>query len=649
MPTPLRLLLVEDSEDDAKLLLMELRRGGWDVTHKRVESAHTLVAALSEGPWDFIISDYSMPQFTGVAALAIARERAPETPFMLISGTVGEETAVQAMKAGANDYLFKGNLYRLSPAVARELREAEIRRAARRTAHNLHLRDKQLIDAQKLARLGTWHLRIAANTVTASEETFRILGFEPRDDSSTYERFFAAFHEDDRKQFVESLNMAEVKQFAHDYRILHPDGLPHFVHVRADVTRDAQGKSLEAAGMIQDITERKLAEEALRKANDELAVAKEAAEAASRAKDNFLAMLSHELRTPLTPVLVIVSQMESLQDLDAELRNDLTTVRCNVELEARLIDDLLDMTRIARNKVELHFEVVDVHEVAQMSLQSFQAEIDAKGLQVQLSLGAAQRHVWADPRRIQQVFMNLLSNAVKFTPEGGTIVLSSKNNEHGYLQVQVSDTGIGIEPDVMPRLFNSFEQAEHAIHRKYGGLGLGLSIAKSLVEMQGARIYATSDGRDKGTTLSVELEPVHPLNRPPTPADDAPPAMSITNGARGRRVLLVEDHSDTRRVMARIIKSFGYTVAAVACAREALELADKETFDLLVSDIGLPDGTGLEVMRCIRARYPIKGIAVSGFGQDEDLRRSQEAGFEKHLTKPINFRTLQNVIEKLAG
>jgi signal transduction histidine kinase len=524
MRVPLRVLLVEDSEDDATLLLHELDRGGWDVAHQRVDTAGAMTTALDSRPWDIIISDYSMPYFSGIAALAVARERAIDLPFILVSATMGEEIAVHAMKSGANDYLFKGNLKRLGPAVERELREAHIRREARRTG------------------------------------------------------------------------------------------------------------------------------QALRKAHDELAVAKEAAEAANRAKDQFLAVLSHELRTPLTPVLAVVSHLQLEANLPESLRSDLGMIRRNVEIEARMIDDLLDVTRIIRNKMELHYEVVDVHAAVRSAIELFQQEIDAKGLQMTLGLGARQYHVWADPDRFRQVLTNLLSNAVKFTPSGGAISVHSSDDERGRLKIQISDTGIGIDPDVLPRLFNHFEQGERTITRRYCGLGLGLSIAKSLMEMHDGEIVAASDGRDKGATLTIEMDTVAAAEAEPPVVESKPPRIAPAGPAPQRhRILLVEDHPDTRRIMARLLKSLGYSVETAGSVKEALELIDKQAFDLLLSDIGLPDGSGTDIMTRVKARTRTKGIALSGFGQHDDVRRSYEAGFDAHVTKPVDFSTLQGVIQRVAG
>jgi PAS domain S-box-containing protein len=414
------------------------------------------------------------------------------------------------------------------------------------------------------------------------------------------------------------------------------DGRLIDVSVTISPIRDSSGTIIGASKIARDITLQKRFE-------NELRAAKEEAETAGRAKDEFLSVLSHELRTPLTPVLAALSFLESRHVLPEELRAEIEMIRRNVETEARLVDDLLDLTRIARGKMELHFEIVDAHGAARGALNMLQAEIDAKKLEVSLALRAKDHHVWADPGRLQQILLNILSNALKFTPEGGTIAIRSENPAGSQLVIEVRDTGIGIDPASLPRLFNAFEQGEQGRIRRYGGLGLGLSIARALAEMHKGEVLASSEGLGRGASFMLGLGtvPSHPAS---AKAGAAPAATVISTC----RVLLVEDHDDTRQVMSRLLASFGCTVRSAANVAEAVALADNELFDVLVSDIGLPDGTGMDVMRHMRTRHKIKGVAVSGFGQADDLQRSRDAGFEMHLIKPVNFHMLQNVIEKVS-
>jgi PAS domain S-box-containing protein len=409
------------------------------------------------------------------------------------------------------------------------------------------------------------------------------------------------------------------------------------VSVTISPVRNETGEIVGVSRVARDITLQKRYQRDLMAAKLAAEEAREAAEKANKAKDHFLSVLSHELRTPLTPVLAAVSLLERDATLPRDIADQIGMIRRNVETEARLVDDLLDLTRIARGKIRLHYEVVDAHAVLRDAIGIFHADIEEKGLTVATSLRAKQYYVWADPGRFQQMMLNLLSNAVKFTPEDGTVTVRT-SNENGTIKIEVIDTGIGIEPDVLPKLFKPFEQGEHAVTRRYGGLGLGLSIVKSLVEMHKASISVSSEGNGMGSTFTLRLDTVKPSDHPESQSPDS-------DTGRRYRVLLVEDHEDTRVVMTKLLASLGCIVTTASTVREAVEASDRQTFDLLLSDIGLPDGSGLDVMKYMAGKSKVTGIALSGFGQDDDLRRSREAGFVTHLTKPVSVQALQEVIK----
>jgi PAS domain S-box-containing protein len=413
------------------------------------------------------------------------------------------------------------------------------------------------------------------------------------------------------------------------------DGRLIDVSVSISPVRDIDDRIVAASKIARDITLQK-------RIQRELQLAKEAAEAANHAKDQFLSVLSHELRTPLTPVLAEMSYLETLEDLPEAIRSNISMIRRNVETEARLVDDLLDLTRIARGMLQLRCEVVDVNDAIRSVIAMVQNQIDAKRIELAVGLRARKHHVWADAGRLQQILLNLFSNAVKFTNEGGSISIRTSNEQADHqLQVEVVDNGIGIEPEVLPRLFNAFEQTERT--RRFGGLGLGLSIARSLATLHHGTIQALSEGHDKGSTFVFSLSTTAPPSERPQPVPVATTAKKLS----GFRVLLVEDHTDTRAAMARLLQALGCTVTLATSVREAVAIASHAAFDLLISDIGLPDGSGIDVMRSLREQN-IRGIALSGFGQEEDVQRSRDAGFETHMTKPINFQTLRELVSKYA-
>ena len=449
-------------------------------------------------------------------------------------------------------------------------------------------------------------------------------------------------------QYLIDRSLKQGEKFTHlELKRLTKDGRLLDINLASAPLYDGEGNIRGMIGISTDVTERKRWEKTLQQA-------KEVAEAANHAKDHFLAVLSHELRTPLTPVLSIVGAWEEREELSGTLRADLALIRRNVELEARLIDDMLDLTRISKGKLRLNRAIVDVHASLRHSLEIVNKELEVKRIRVELRLDASHHFAEADPARLQQIFWNLLKNAIKFTPEEGTITLKTRNQEpvaQGQpsatatpgLVLEISDTGIGITPEVLPRIFDAFEQGEQSITRKFGGLGLGLAISRMLVLAHGGQITAESAGKNQGARFLVTL----PTRLAPVPHDLQGPMHSVPAAQRNLQILLVEDHEDTARVMSRLLNTLGYHITTAGNVTSALALAAQRHFDLIISDIGLPDGTGLELMRQIQSKQPLRGIALSGFGMDADIRNSHDAGFAEHLTKPIDFRVLDRAIQEL--
>lgn len=381
--------------------------------------------------------------------------------------------------------------------------------------------------------------------------------------------------------------------------------------------------------------------------------ARDEAMQASRAKDDFIAVLSHELRTPLTPSLLDLSDLEADPRISPEVRQRLHLIKRSIEIEAHLIDDLLDVTRIAHGKVSLSIGDVDLHECLAHALTVKQADIRAKRLRVETKLSAASAVVSGDENRIRQVLLNLIGNAIKFTPEGGWIRLTSEVGNES-VRLEVADSGFGIPAGLLPMLFQRFEQGGHGVTRKFGGLGLGLSIARSIVELHGGKISARSPGEGQGATFSLEF-PAHqnphsprPMGAPPLKAG-AEPTTSVNlphERKTGFRILLVDDHSETRDILSRLLRKAGHHVLTAESVATALEEVRENDFDLLLSDIGLPDGSGHDIMNTLGDK-PIKGIALSGFGTEQDIQSSMEAGFSAHLTKPIDFPRLKQTVAEI--
>jgi signal transduction histidine kinase/ActR/RegA family two-component response regulator len=380
-----------------------------------------------------------------------------------------------------------------------------------------------------------------------------------------------------------------------------------------------------------------------RRAEAAITQQKAAVEAANRTKDNFLAMLSHELRTPLTPVIAALDAMQTEPTQSEESKSALAMIRRNVELESQLIDDLLDLTQIAKDKMPLRFDSIDAHHAMASVAEMCRSEADARKLHVHLDLRAGAHHVSADAAKFQQIIWNLLKNAIKFTNDDGNITISSSNPSPQVLNIAVRDTGVGIEPEIMKRIFDPFDQGGRSFQRRFGGLGLGLAISKSLAQAHGGTLVVKSEGHDRGSTF------IFTINTVPAPQARAPEPPTVDRQTRPLRILLVDDHQDTCAALERLLVRRGHLVAAAHNMRSALETAVRNQFDLLISDIALPDGTGLELMMQLHAISGIPGIAISGFGNNGDIEKSLQAGFSQHLVKPIKLETLEAAIGRVTG
>jgi PAS domain S-box-containing protein len=529
--------------------------------------------------------------------------------------------------------------------------QARARDRAERVAAVLRAREAQLESSESRLRrlvdsnlIGVVFGDLSGRITDGNRESFRIIGRSPLDVLSGKVRWDEITPHEylDRDRLAVEQLIADGVSVPFEKEFIRPDGSR--VPVLIGVAKLA-GDSDQTVAFYVDLSERKRIER-------ELEQAKDAAEAANRAKDQFLAVLSHELRTPLTPVLAVADANDKDESVPPALREDFAMIRRNVALEAKLIDDLLDLTSISRGRIKLRDELIDVHGLA-LALPDVccREELQSKRLRLTFDLSARRHHVRGDSARLSQILWNLLKNAAKFTPAEGQIELRTRNVDEGdnpekaSLVIEVRDSGIGIDADVLPRIFDAFEQASDEQSRAYGGLGLGLAIARGLVEAHGGQIRADSAGRGNGAVFTVTL----PTAPPPALVAVAPRKPST---APRLRILLVEDHVDTYNAMLRILRGMGHDVTGAHSYAEATAAGRDQSFDLLLSDLGLPDGNGLELMSALRAARngkhpPLRGIALTGFGMEEDVRRSAEAGFDAHLAKPIDLDSLQSTIHSL--
>ncbi|MEO6003870.1 MAG: ATP-binding protein [Opitutus sp.] len=390
------------------------------------------------------------------------------------------------------------------------------------------------------------------------------------------------------------------------------------------------------SAFFRDVTDRKAAEGELRRA-------KEAAEKASQSKTEFLAALSHEMRTPLNPVQLTLDYLEQHPLFPPELRDQLGSMRRNVDLEIRLISDLLDITRIETGKFILNTTEVDFHHVIEDVVNMCRRP---DGPRLKLELQAPSPTVNGDAVRLHQIVWNLLNNAQKFTDSTGLVRIHTRSPRPGILRFEVSDTGCGISPETMPRLFTAFEQGSNHTARQRSGLGLGLSITRKIVDAHGGSISATSAGVGQGSTFIVELTAIEP-SVPRAPAGI--PQQATSQPVRRLQILLVEDHAPSLQALARLLTMIGHDVTGAGTCSEAESAASVGSFDLFISDIGLPDGTGLDLMRRLRSQFEGRAIALTGYGTEADISAAHEAGFTTHLTKPVKLAQLNEAMTRFTA
>jgi len=513
--------------------------------------------------------------------------------------------------------------------------------AERQLAEELRASEERTRLATEATAVGIWEWNVLTDALRWDAQMFRIYGIVPTADGFVqYSDWRTAVLPEDlpKNERILQDTVRCCGRSRREFRILRRnDGKCRDIESVETVRTNGAGQAAWVVGTNLDITERRLAEEKVR-------VAKESAEKANAAKDRFLAVLSHELRTPLTPVLMAVGVMEHDPGLSVELREILAMIKRNVVLETKLIDDLLDLSRISSGKLPLTIEPIDLNEAIRSVCAICSPSARERGIRYETELDAATGLVAADAGRLHQVLWNVLQNAIKFTPEGGRIRVTAQRLDAACCEVRVEDSGLGISPEILPHIFDAFEQGGTGVTRQFGGLGLGLAICKALVELHHGTIRAESSGEGRGATFIIKLPGAASLRN----ATDAVAPTASDSGSRPLRLLVVEDHADTARTLALLLGLAGFSVITAPDVASALATAGRESFDVLISDLGLPDGSGYDVMREMRTRSAVPGIAMSGYGMEEDLRRSREAGFSEHLVKPVDSAKLVEAIRRVS-
>jgi PAS domain S-box-containing protein len=527
--------------------------------------------------------------------------------------------------------------------------------------------EERLRLAHSAANIGTFDWDIAGGQSVWAPETERMWGLPGGGFGGTYEDWKKQVHPEDLPRAKDMVRRALADPdtpYSFEYRIIRPDGSVRWIYAKGSTIRDESGRPVRMIGINMDVTDRKQAESERERLLAEEQRLRETAEAAARAKDEFLAVVSHELRSPLSAILGYVRMTRTKSRDAAVVARNCEIIERHARMQQKLIEDLLDTARIISGKLKLELAPADLRLVLEEAVEVVRPAAEAKQIDLSARLGRSPKQLLCDAARMRQVVWNLLQNAIKFTPEGGRVELQMKRAGQR-VRLIVSDTGRGIETDFLPSVFDRFSQGDMSRTRRHGGLGLGLALAKQLVEMHGGTIEASSAGAGRGATFTVTL----PLGAPqvashPQPARPiaeisvGPGAMPLKDLPRldGLRVLVVDDQEEARLMIAQSLGEWGATVTAAASGREALALIEGAAFDALVCDIAMPEMDGYEVIGRLRAmggapelsylsRLP--AIALTALARPEDRMQSLAAGFQMHVAKPVELAELIVVIATL--
>jgi PAS domain S-box-containing protein len=643
------------------LLLVWLtpQQGPWPA-RRRLEAAALALATLVAGVAVFMIHrdvplavyplHYTMFPLVIMAALRFGQRGTATVTFLVsvlaIWGTVEGAGPFAAMPT-RHESLVMLQLFTAVIAVTGLVLGAAIterdlsRRRRARDFQTLQRSEERLRLALAAGRMGVWDWNILTNEVRWSDNLEDVHGLAPGSFAGTFEAFQALIHPDDRERVRHAIDEAvrTGTGYETEFRNLRADGRVGWISAIGRVFADASGHAVRMVGVGVDVTERqRLAGELEARARD-LA-------SADRRKDEFLAMLAHELRNPLAP---LSAALRLLRDPGADRNRVLAIADRQTQQLARLVDDLLDVSRITQGKIALRLEPVWLADVVARAIESAKPAIDARGQVFRVDLPPEPVRLDADPARLAQVIANLLDNAAKYTPDGGFVGLSAERDGDDVV-LHVRDTGAGLAPELLPNVFDLFVQGDRSLDRPHGGLGIGLTIVRRLVELHGGRVEARSAGAGQGSDFVVRLPAMHVASEAPAASGDvdAPAAPTIT----GLKVLVVEDNRDAAEVLATVVGMWGHEVRTAFDAPAALHMLDGWKPDVILSDLGLPRMDGYELARRLRqptARCGAVLIALSGYGRDEDKRAARDAGFDHHMVKPPDLEALAGLLEQIAA
>ena len=632
--TQVKVLLVDD--EPANLLALHAVIGNLNVVTIEAYSGAEALRRLREDEFAVVLLDVKMSGMDGFeTAHAIrGRQETRHTPIVFLTAYDTDRAAIEkAYALGAVDLLVKPimpvvlhakvsgfvELFQYRKQI--EVQAERLRQTERRDF------ERKLRLAHQIAKIGHWEWNSLTDENLWSPEIEALYGLPPGGFAGGYDGWVKLLHPDDVARAEGDVRRAlETGDYFSEFRVVWPDGSVHWLETRAVVLKDGHDRPVRIVGVNMEITDRKKQELQLREAD--------------RRKDEFLATLAHELRNPLAPVRYAVELLRGSGD-DKLKDRALGIIGRQIDQMVRLVDDLFDMNRISQGKVRLRPERVELNAVLQSALELVEPQIQSQAHDLTVTLAPEPTYLDADATRLAQVVSNLLNNAAKYTEKGGRIWLTAERQGQEAV-VSVRDTGIGIAAEHLPRLFQMFAQATPALERSQGGLGIGLSLVRGLVELHGGRVEARSAGLGCGSEFIVHL----PVAAEPMPQSPETGSCEPVASPRSLKILAVDDNRDAADSLALMLRMLGHETRTAYDGEEALQIAAEYRPDAVVLDIGLPKLNGYEVARRLRQEpwgASLTLIALTGWGQDEDKRRAQEAGFDQHLTKPVDAAALEKL------
>lgn len=665
MAKPLRVLLLEDSRDDLDLLLLHLQRGGFKLTFTCIETEPELRKALANESWDVIISDYSMPSFDGLSALQIVRSSGYDTPFILISGAIGEELAVEAMRAGANDYFMKGNLHRLIPAIEREIKEARNRKRHRTVeAHRRRLLKVVQQSINEIYMIDTADMRVEY----ANETALSNLGYTIREIKKvTPAELLTKYSLYDFMSRIEPLIRNDLEKVVINSIFRRKNGTTYPVEMHIQLIEE--GIRTFLAAVVLDLTSHERSEQIIEQ-QKELA---EQLEQSSRYKSEFLANMSHELRTPLNSIILLSKLLREnrLENLSENQVDYLNVIHESGNTLMELINDVLDISKIEAGEMSFKLRKVPVKELCSKVENLFRPIASEKGLHFSVSCSEQEQGIIiTDALRTEQILKNLLSNALKFTEKGSVSLTIRREEEVGgndkKIHFLVEDTGIGIPEDQQEQIFEAFRQVDGSDERRYGGTGLGLYISKEIASVLGGEITLQSrpgsgslftltlpaDSRASFTAqgLDTRLQTEKAVQH--SGKDEADSDSESENRAKEVQQILIVDDSDIHASALKELLETRNRICLIAeTARETYRILQRFSVDLIILDLGLPDADGFEVIETIRKQHSARELPIlvySGRSLNPETERKYKDQVSAFITKSSgSFQLLNKTIKSI--